>query len=104
MATLNQTTKPYGYENYRYAVLQYWHFCNELGPETTWQEAAAELGTMNTAAQYWLERLPKREQANVRKQLARDMALCEQGAKFKAPRGHALASKAVELLHNINGR
>lgn len=84
----------YAYENYRYDVLHYWHFCCELEP-TTWQEARSELHSGPGPAALWYESLPKREQNKVRKQLCSDMNAVARGVVFKAPPGHGRARSAV---------
>lgn len=80
------------YENLRYELLRFWHFCSEFGP-TTWREALLEYtypGESLAPIAAWFNSLPPRERSAVYKQLARDMQAAEkQGVKYRAPRGHA---------------
>ena len=80
------------YENLRYELLRFWHFCSEFSP-TTWREALAEYtcpSEQPCAIAAWFSGLPQREQRAMRKRLACDMLAAEQqGVKYRAPRGHA---------------
>lgn len=91
-----KTQTIYGYENLRYELLAFWHFCVEVAP-TTWQQALAEtvhhteLAKGKRAALYW-QRLTPAQRREVRSKLASDIKASEQqGVKYRAPRGHGTA-------------
>lgn len=96
-----QIVANYGYDNFRYDLFGFWHFCNEIGPATTWQQAWREYlleeNKKASAAELWFKALPLAERKQVRARFTADVLAAEQnGVKYRAPKGHGAAVLAAQ--------